>query len=231
MFAAGVLMGMNPEVKAQQLEELSVENCTDSIQNHGKFVYHRFLDRKNKCWMSVLPFTGPMFYRSFLMTSEGLLMVFNSIDYDTYGVSDGARSFMLFPRNQDLGFEVTESGVYVATSTKGVKLIFDLVEQKLAGMIGGIVKEDLKVYPGNRGGVEFSDVKALVLDGGWRAEGDPFSLGNRESTFIDILGKTCKVQNRELFTYTSDGNSKFRFSDPQLKIFLSRRCPNLKIHF
>lgn len=207
------------------------EKCTDFAKHLGSFRYHRFIDRQNKCWFSALPMGSGLFYRSYLVTSEGYLMVFNSIDADEHGVSDGARSFLLFPRNQVPTAVDVGDVVYFKTGTQGVELIMDTKDHRVLGMVGGIAKEERKVFPGNLGGLEITQVKALVLDGGWMNYGDPFGVGSRESTFTDINGKTCKVRNREIFDYDSDGDTKVRFSDAELKKFLSRRCPNLTVHF
>lgn len=230
LMMSGTFFLSNPS-GAQVPDPVLQEQCTDFAKHLGVFRYHRFLGTENKCWFTALPVGGGSFYRSYLVSSQGYFMVFNSIDADQYGVSDGARSFLLFPRNQVPTAVDVNDVVYFKTMTKGVELILDTQTYRVRGMVGGIAKEDPKVFPGNRGGLEISQVNALVLDGGWMNYGDPFGVGSRESTFTDINGKKCKVRNREIFTYDSDGDTTVRFSDAELKKFLSRRCPNLTVHF
>jgi hypothetical protein len=235
LFLAFLMSGMiftTQRSSAQISGPILEEKCTDFSKNLGSFRYHRFLGNSGSCWMSALPRAAErLVYRSYIVNSKGYFMVFNSIDADEYGVSDGARSFLLFPRNQIPTATDVGDTVYFKTGTKGVELILDTKTYRVLGMVGGIAKEDPKVFPGNRGGLEITQVNALVLDGGWMNYGDPFSVGSRESTFTDINGKTCKVRNREIFTYDSDGDTTVRFSDAELKKFLSRRCRNLTVHF
>jgi hypothetical protein len=227
-----LFFGFSLSASAQVEEPVLKEECTDFAKNLGSFRYHRFLDRENKCWLSALPTrVTNLVYRSYLYTSEGYLMVFNSIDKEEYGVSDGARSFLFFPRNEIPTAADIGDLVYFKSGTKGVELILDTQEARIVGMVGGTVKEDRKVYPGNNGGVEFSNVQALILDGGWKAYGDPFGEMNRQSTFIDPKGNRCVVRNREVFKLDSDEDPRFRFTDVQLKTFLANRCPKLELPF
>lgn len=158
-------------------------------------------------------------------------MVFNSIDEKEYGVSDGARTYMLFPRNQVPTVSDQGDLAYFKSSTKGIELILNLKNSGIVGMVGGKAVEDPKVHPHNKGGLELSNVKALVLDGGWMNYGDPLGEPRGKSTFIDPQGNKCVITNKEVFEYDNDGDNIFKFTDKELKDFLKTRCPNLKPGF
>lgn len=208
--------------------EIPVQECSDYAKNLTSFRIHRFLDSQEKCWLSVNPIkTNNMVYRSYVLTTEGTFLVFNSIDPENHGVTDGARTYMIFPRNQLPTVMDFPDYDLLVTPTKGIEIYLSKTEPRIIGMKGGHITEDPKVNPYNKGGLEFKNVQALLLDGGWRNFGDPFGLPNRKSTFTDKNGNSCQVTNKEIFKYDSDGDTIFRFTDKELRDFLKVKCPKL----
>jgi hypothetical protein len=208
-------------------------NCTEYLRRHGSFQLHRFEAQDGTCYLSADPFNPPasFIYRSFLMTSEGLLMVFNSYGPEETSDMHGARVFYFFPRSQTPESESGADFTEVKWTTPGLSLLLSLDQHKVLGMRGGRVKEALKISPNNKGGIEFSNVGTLYLDAGFTMGQDPTGLRNRDSKFIDSKGQTCDVKNSEVFKYASDGEPSFKFTDPELKSFLASRCPGLTVNF
>lgn len=214
------------------LQSQAATNCTEYLRREGAFQLQRMETDQKACFLGIDPFNVPdsFFYRSYLLTDEGLLMVFNSFGTDEG--AHGARVFYFFPRQLDPDMKVRHRGqISIQTATPGIELIFSTDETRILGMRGGQVKESSQVSPSNSGGLEFSHVQTLFLDAGFAYGQDPTGLPNRNSKFIDVRGQTCEVKNAEIFKYTSDGDSIFRFSDTELKNFLSTRCPNLQVNF
>lgn len=206
--------------------------CTDSAENLGAFRFHRYANAAGKCYMSATPIkVQPDYvYRSFLFTNTGSLMVFNSINYDEYGVSDGARMFTFFPRNQTPEYIDRGDFVAVKTSTAGLEVNFDKELKKIHSVVGANFKEDPKVTPNNAGGFELLNAQFLYLDSGYAVGEDPTGQPNRQAKFVDSNGKTCSVKVGEVFSYKGD-NPYVKYSDAELKTWLKTRCPQLTVNF
>ncbi|KYG66290.1 hypothetical protein AZI86_04330 [Bdellovibrio bacteriovorus] len=204
--------------------------CTDLYQKSGAFEFQRFQGDIN-CQVLASPAdAGTDYFRSAVFTDEGMFMVFNSYEYNKG--TDGARVFYFFPRTRMPGFEKQPNGeMLVQTSASGISITYDKSERRFAGMLGGTLTEDPKVHPGNNGGVEIRDVKTLWLDVGFKFKGDPSADASRSSIFTDVTGQRCEVSNKEIFSFTSDGDSFFKFTDSELKAFLKNRCPALHVNF
>ena len=204
--------------------------CSDLYQKSGAFEFQRFQGEIN-CQVLTSPAdSGPNYFRSAVFTDEGMFMVFNSYEYSKG--TDGARVFYFFPRTHIPGFEKQPNGqMVVQTSTPGIFITYDKSERRFTGMLGGTLTEDPKVHPDNNGGVEIRDVKTLWLDVGFKFKGDPSADSSRSSIFTDVTGKRCEVFNKEIFSFNSDGDSFFKFTDSELKTFLRNRCPALHMNF
>lgn len=204
--------------------------CSDLYQKSGAFEFQRFQGDIN-CQVLTSPAdSGPNYFRSAVFTDEGMFMVFNSYEYSKG--TDGARVFYFFPRTRMPGFEQQANGqMLVHTSAPGIFIAYDKTERRFAGMLGGVLSEDPKVQPHNNGGVEIRDVKTLWLDVGFKFKGDPSADHSRSSFFTDISGKRCEVSNKEIFSFTADDDSFFKFTDAELKAFLKTRCPALHVNF
>jgi hypothetical protein len=207
------------------------ESCSDFSARHGLLHAYRFQTYQGDCFLSVSPNRGPgANYRSYLFTAQGILMVFNSIDEEGRDET-GARVFYFFPRGgvpslQDLG-EAIQVTLPDQVSTFSLKKF----EGYLDTYSHGTIVEDRKVNSRNQGGVQVIARDTLVLDSGWLKGNDPTSDPKRSSIFYDGQGHSCRLLNNEIFAYKGQKDVKFKFTDIQLKSFLSRKCPNLKLNF
>jgi hypothetical protein len=69
-----------------------------------------------------------------------------------------------------------------------------------------------------------------MLDVGFALGSIPSDNQNGNSTFRDEYGTTCNVRNTSIFMY-SNNQASFKFSDRQLKTFLTKKCPQLRVEF
>lgn len=205
--------------------------CTEYLRLQGSFQVHRFEADDGLCFFSASPFNPPtsMKYRSYLFTSDGALMVFNS--FGPQANSNGARVFYFFPRNQIPDMQALTNRTILKSATAGIELMISTTKLQIVGMRGGAIKEASTISPSNAGGIEFSNLKTLSLDAGFQLGSDPTANLKRTSKFVDIRSRTCTVKNSEVFTVTTDGNPRFQFTDLKLKSFLSQRCPGLAVNF
>lgn len=213
-------------------EEGPVTGCSDVIERASAYQFHRYLNDNNNCFFSALPMDGEPFYyhyRSYLFTDKGTMMVFNS--YEKEEVTDGARVFMIFPRNRLPSLEVVDGRPVMKSATEGVDLILHEKKSIIYGMNGGTATEDYTVSPKNAGGVELSEMKTLIMDAGFTALKDPTSDLSRKSTFKDIKGNSCTVKNSEVFKNAGTSDTIFKFNDKELKTFLGKRCPQIFVNW
>lgn len=230
LFSTNSEASLNLDGKKIKLAK-SPELCTEIIKNFPAFRAHRFWSNTNKkCWLSISPMDNNDFvYRSYVMNSDGTFLVFNSIDKETYGVSDGARSFMFFPRNAMPSVENLDESLMAQTSNQKMRIHFSHKENAILAFDGANFQLDPKIHPYNNGGLEIQANQTIVLDGGWRNYGDPFAIADRSSYFIDPMQNICEVKNSEIFEYKSDTNKVFKFNDTQLYDFLQKRCLHLNL--
>lgn len=170
-----------------------------------------------------------LLYRDYLFTADGELMIFNSFGPGDESQTTGAREFFMFPRVQIAPtYEWNdETRRLIITTVNGNKAYFDYEDAELVEMSGANIKRASSIVPGNRGGIEILNYQGLLLDGGFKMGSAPTGNSRANSTFTDRTGKTCKVQNYELFKYTSDGDVIFKHSDKGLQSLLKSRCPQL----
>lgn len=196
----------------------------------GAYSYHRQNSGPN-CYLSVHPMqTQDLIYRDYLFSDSGVFMVFNSYGEGPNSETTAARVFYIFPRNQMPDIEIKNESIIVKTAHSKSSFEFSKKSTEIINFSNGKVSQDPKVHPNNKGGVEISSQSVLILDVGFTVGKDPSEDPNRISTFSD--GKnTCRVKNSTIFRYEEDGNVELKFTDSELKRFLSQTCPQLKINF
>lgn len=204
-------------------------NCSEIIDRLGLVDIHQRATT-NDCVLSIKPYRGPgLIYRSYLFTSKGLLMVFNS--YGPGGIDKtGAREFYFFPRTAYPSFEDLGENIKIRTSDPYQFFIMDKENGRFLDFSFGSISEDPIVSATNNGGIEIQS-QGLILDVGYMQGNSPAADPKRKSVFHDGQGNSCQVQNKEVFRYFGTGDVDFKFEDRDLRTFLKLRCPNLIIGF
>lgn len=185
-----------------------------------------------KCFVSIHPMEASMVYRDYAFFGDGMLMVFSS-----YGAAEGpdmtsAREFYFFPRRSQLSLEMNAAaGTVSVVMSDGGRVSFEPATAQIASTDRGSVSVSPRVDRSERGGVEFGSYQGLMLDAGFRLGELPSGLPEGDSTFRSAQGQTCRVKNKEIFTYAGRGEHEFKFDDAALSAWLKTRCPGLHAGF
>lgn len=205
--------------------------CPDILEKRGSIQLQQMVTNDGICFLSVGNFkSSGLVYRNYLFTSDGNLMVFNSFGWGDDSGSTGARDFYMFPRRLTKAtYQWNDEARHLeVTDVTGGKLYFDYENAELVRMDKGQVTVDPKVHPNNKGGVEIRSYRGLLLDIGWAVGRSPTQNPSGWAVFRDQQGQSCRVQNREIFRYGSDGDVFFRYSDGALARYLAKTCPKIR---
>lgn len=158
------------------------------------------------CYLSIHPRDAfeTLIYRDYLLSSEGLLMVFNSLKPEEGPQSAGAREFFFFQESfQGFKWEVV-SNELVVTGLAGLKIHYSLETAQITSIENASIRLDPKVNPGNAGGFEILSSPWTFLDTGFYFGNTASSQPNRLSTLKNKDQATCRLRNRSLFDYMGD---------------------------
>jgi hypothetical protein len=195
-------------------------------------VYRQASIEAKECYVSLQPRNiEGLFYRDYLISSQGLLMVFNSYGDGPSSQSTGAREFYFFPRSAiaDLEIKISESNQIQVMLASGRWATFSSKIADLSEIESGTITRDPNIHKQNRGGIEITSYDGLTLDAGFTIGKSPTDDLNRRSTFRDARGKTCLIQNRLIFDKV-DVNSILK-SDAEISRILKKQCPSLRVDF
>ncbi len=207
--------------------------CEPYHEMIGNINYYRQVLSGDRCWLSVVPYdysSPELIYRSYLMTEDGVFMVFNSYGQGSISTDTGARIFQIFPRNQLPHAYVTGEKLVIKTAYSNLSLIMDSNTGLWAMSFGAEIKEDPMISKKNKGGVEWTHMDTFYVDFGFSIGHDPRANANALSTVFDSKNHSCSVKNKELFKYDADQDFEFKFlNDQDLVEFLKIRCQNLDL--
>lgn len=215
------------------LAQASEATCPYLVERQdGTQIQQIWSEATQSCFFSINPLDAyvDLVYRDYLLTSEGLFMVFNSYGPGNESETTGAREFYLFPRKSQSYSYKWNAGAreLEVTHVTGDKFVFDSKKARLKSISNATVTVANEVVPSNGGGVEISKYQGLLLDGGFRVGAPPTANANGKSAFTDTNEKSCTVKNAEIFNYTSDGDILLKYDDKGLATFLKKRCPSLR---
>lgn len=174
-------------------------------------------------------------YRIYSFNNSGEFSVFVSTeDSPSISLSTGQRSFVLFPRKENLGSsslqinDVAQEASF--RSFFGTEAVFNLNTLELTSLAGFKVKFSNKSVLNNQGGVELVPEKGYaVLDFGWATGTSPISSRwamSKSSKFVDGNGVVCSIPNSELIAKGITGEPEFKYkTDAEFKVLLKKRCP------
>lgn len=185
--------------------------------------------------------------RTFSFEQTGHFNIFVSTQESEFlSRSTGMRSFYLFPRSQNLNFDITESNFAEQNSNSTIELIhFKDYEQRevvlnarlgtLVSMTGyEVVSSQPQINLKNKGGVELKPLPGyLLIDVGWRLGNLPGSgaIGKSGVSIIrDGYQHECKVKNLEIFDYSDSNVLPLKYpTNEALQEFLKQKCPTLQM--
>jgi hypothetical protein len=200
--------------------ESNVEFLENMRIQTGKF-------KLNDCFISLSPRkTNGMYYRTFLITSSGRFLIFNSFGSGPSSTHSGAREFNFFKRTKEISYRILDETVEVLLSN-GDKLTFNKELVTPVSIDRGVVEFDPVITPENNGGVNITHYRGLMLDFGFQMGMSPSWYLNRESTFIDEISNTCLIKNSE-FLYKKNSEIYWKFkNDERLFDYLKNKCPSI----
>lgn len=210
------------------VSSLSYANiCTRSANHFDNLTVQTGKFNKGDCFVSLSPRkTAELIYRSYLITNNAQILIFNSFGGGPINTDTGAKVFHTFPKKESLKVVFTEKTVEVTLVT-GQIVTFDKVLGEPVSISEGSINIDPVIEPSNNGGVELVMNSSLILDSGFRLGGSPLTRLSRESRFIDSEGDSCIVKNREIFDL-KDGEVYQLYDRPsRLRAFLKTRCPQI----
>jgi|GEM_PF-2890719 hypothetical protein len=182
-------------------------------------------DDKQICYLSVHPRDAfeTLVYRDYLLSSQGLLLVFNSLKPDEGPQSAGAREFFFF-QNSFQGFQwEVESDELIVTGLANLKIHFSLETAQINSIENVLIQLDPKVNPNNAGGLEILKSPWSFLDTGFFFGNTASSQPNRQSTLKNKDQATCRLRNRSLFDYL--GNDPKVKSPSEIQKAAETGCP------
>ncbi len=209
-----------------------LSNCKDVVTRRANIQVQVLLARQGtNCFLTVTSVQKPtLIYRDYLFTSDGMFLVFNSLNGEDDADSTAAREFHFFPRvNSSPGFVWNDQERRLeVTHTNGDVFYFDYETAQIKGMGKGQVFVAPDIRKENRGGVEILSYQGLVLDVGFAVGHLPASSLSEFSIFKDAYSNTCKVVNHDIFVVTGFSDIDFKYPDRELKPFLKNLCPQLQ---
>ena len=188
-------------------------------------VQQSLLGNGTECFLSLHPRNSfeSLVYRDYLITSSGLLMVFNSYSADLSSASDGAREFYLFPK-EFKGFQwKVEDQYLVVTGFADRVLKFSLKTAQLEVISGAEVKLADKVLPNNKGGLEILSADFLYVDAGFKLGDSPSYDHSRNSEVKNPQKQVCSVKNPKIYNYDDDDVTLKPLSE--VKVVVKATCP------
>ncbi len=168
-------------------------------------------------------------YRQFVLSSEGMMMVFNSFGQGTSSQFTGAREYYFFPRTANqISFDVLESKkILTVTMPNQKKLSFKYDTAEFKELESAQVKIDNSIEINNRGGVEILSYNGVYMDCGFQMGQSPIANPFRFCQFVDAKRHTCRVQNQQVINYYDNGEISLR-SDQEIKDYVLRSCATIE---
>jgi hypothetical protein len=146
---------------------LQVGNCPDRLVAFENIQIQQSLSGQgDRCYLSIHPRDAfeTLTYRDYLLTDDGLLMVFNSYSGTTGPQSDGAREFYFLPRVFKGFAWKLEDEYLVVTGFGSTALKFSLKTSQLIKMDGAETSLAQDVLPTNNGGFEILHAPFIFVD-------------------------------------------------------------------
>ncbi|AFY00906.1 hypothetical protein [Bdellovibrio bacteriovorus] len=202
------------------------ERCQSLTETKGGVQLQRiWLEQAGLCMLSVSPTDAykTMVYRDYVLTEDGMFMVFNA--YGTDG-QFGARDFFLFPRKQtEISYQwLPQNDELIIEHVTGDKFVFDINKAVLKSISGAAKVVVDKVTTTNKGGVSIVGYQGQILDVGFAMNNDP-AMNRSGKSVLSSASKSCSLRNQDLFRYMSDGDVIFKFKkDAEFQQLVSSSC-------
>lgn len=203
--------------------------CPDKVERFGNIQLQQQSSREGFCYLSIHPRNAyqTMIYRDYLLSTEGLLMVFNSFSPEESPETTGAREFFFFPREfKGYQWEVQGDSLIVRGFREMV-FQFNLKTSQIESISGAKIEVKPEVAPENQGGVEILSFNNLFMDSGFTTGNSPSAAPSRSSVWKNSQNQECKLRNSEAFLYR-DGEPSMK-SEKDMLAIIRRKCPQFNL--
>lgn len=206
------------------------EDCTFQITHRDNLQFSRqYKKDRAECWHSVHPRNGyeTLTYRSYLLTSDGMLFIFNSFGNGNEAKTTGARAYYFFPREDHYISEaiLTDEQAAIRLNSK-LTLRFETKNLYVLNNESLVVKNYTSINPKNAGGVEVLRYNGVYLDAGFMLGKSTTSVPTLKSMFKNQFGQKCSVQNQVIFDY-KEGDAILKH-DTVLHRIVAAQCPKFR---
>lgn len=203
------------------------EDCPYQITHRDNLQFSmQYQSDRAECWHSIHPMNGyeDLVYRSYLVSSDGMLFVFNSYGKGSDTKSTGARTYYFFPREIYEPASVTLASNQVSVKINS-KLSFDFESKNLYPLNNAniVFKNYTSINPKNAGGVEVLRYNGVYLDTGFMMGKPANSVPTLKSMFKNQFGQKCSIVNQSIFDY-KNGDAILK-SDSVLHRIVAAQCP------
>lgn len=203
----------------------AVVNCPSRVESFENTQVQQLLSGNGRCYLKIHPkkYFSSMVYRDYLLTSDGLMMIFNSFSEDFSDTSDGAREFYFYATNFN-GFQWSfEAGQLVVTGFNRRILKFSSATADIQSISQAVVQLMPEIIPENAGGFEILKDKTIYIDAGFKLGGSPSSDPKGFSWAKNPQGQSCQIANGQ--TYIYQGGSAFLKAKALVKSAVMATCP------
>ena len=208
-------------------QALAMDACNHSLQDKGELKWQTGRFSSGVCFISISPkYKKGLIYRSFLITTDGQFMIFNSFGDGPSSKFTGARVYYVVPETNKLLVEDKGTSLFV-TLANGTKASFSVDDVFQIELEGFEVLVDPEITGSNQGGVEIRPYGGVLFDGGYKQGGSPIWNLKNKSYFINSHNEICQVFNKDVFK-KENGELYFKFrNNSDLERFLKRKCSYL----
>lgn len=202
------------------------DKCPKKLTHFDNLQFGRsYQEETAECWISIdnMDAYKTLIYRSYLITTEGLLMVFNSYGKGPSSSFTGARMFYFLPREVFLNEISQKKNLLSVRLNSRLNLQFETKKLNLVNQENFKVITDPKITRKNNGGVEIKKYTGVYLDTGFSLGEAPTTNPERSSFFVNPQGQKCSVLNKQIFDYKN--GEMYLQGDSILKATVQRVCP------
>jgi hypothetical protein len=205
-------------------------DCIPGIERRANIVVSKtYYKDDGTCILSVSNKNNEIIYRDYSFDNRGSMLIFTNYGEFDSQMRYGTREFYFLPKktdNPDYKWN-DESQELEVIMTSGDTAFFSYQTANLSGIENADVKISNDLHPRSKNGVEISNYKGLLMDTGFTLDRLSSQSPNLLSEFTDLNGNKCKVANRSVFKYKSNGDVQFKLNNSELASLVKKNCPNL----
>lgn len=225
--SAALFLGLLNGASAAFAGDYLNDNCHQDVQifENTQLQIDRF-SGTSVCYVSIHSDTDfSMKYRNYLLTNNGLLMIFNSFGNGPEATTTGAREYYFPTKLKTIPRVSYKNQIITVVLTDNVSIQFSTQTGDPIQISNASFTLDPKIVTTNKGGLEIKNSTVIYVDGGFRMGKAPTSVDSGKSD-IKQQTQSCTVQNSELFD-NSAGLAVLKFKNGYFESFVKQRCANM----